>query len=230
MGRGGIIWPETRGSEREREKRSRRARKSADEPYLLHPRSPPFSLLSLFPLVPPPPRSFIEHLVCVCACTIVWEQVRRRLKGRQPGGRRRSKGFRLVPATRRGGEEKNGVRRRRSSASRSGTEMRRARGRIKRDTRGRRDDPMQRVREEGGCAVIARLEYRIVPRQQPGRRHPGNLVLVLVLGAAWMEDRPLGCSERKKEKSGYGLMFFDAARGDDMKSARRLGRKVRETR
>lgn len=135
MGRGGIIWPETRGSEREREKRSRRARKSADEPYLLHPRSPPFSLLSLFPLVPPPPRSFIEHLVCVCACTIVWEQVRRRLKGRQPGGRRRSKGFRLVPATRRGGEEKNGVRRRRSSASRSGTEMRRARGRIKRDTR-----------------------------------------------------------------------------------------------
>lgn len=37
--------------------------------------------------------------VYVRAYAIVWEQVRRRLKGRQPGGRRLSKGFRLVPPT-----------------------------------------------------------------------------------------------------------------------------------
>lgn len=28
--------------------------------------------------------------------------------------------------------------------------------------------------------------------------------------SARIEDRPLVCSERKNEKSGYGLMFFDA--------------------
>lgn len=49
---------------------------------------------------------------------------------------------------------------------------------------GKRDDLMQRAgKKEGGCAVITRLECRIVPR-----RHPGN---VLVLDTAWMEGWPL---------------------------------------
>lgn len=40
---------------------------------------------------------FIVYCLFVCVRRFVLEQVRRRLKSRQPGGRRRSKGFRLVP-------------------------------------------------------------------------------------------------------------------------------------
>lgn len=82
----------------------------SDEPDPLRPHFALFSLfsLSLFPLLYHPhlPFSFVHRVlyapVCVYVCVyaIVWEQVRRRLKGRQPGGRRRSKGFRLVPPMR----------------------------------------------------------------------------------------------------------------------------------
>lgn len=45
------------------------------------------------------PRVFMRVYVCerVRAYLSVLEQVRRRLKGRQPDGRRRSKGFRVLP-------------------------------------------------------------------------------------------------------------------------------------
>lgn len=46
------------------------------------------------------PSSGTMHGGFVFASAFVLEQVRRRLKSRQPGGRRRSKGFRLVPPTR----------------------------------------------------------------------------------------------------------------------------------
>lgn len=74
--------------------------KTHDEPDLTPIRISLLSL-SLFPALLPLP-SFVRPMFGVCsACTCVresvLEQVRRRLKGRQPGGRRLSKGFRVLP-------------------------------------------------------------------------------------------------------------------------------------
>lgn len=76
-----------------------------DEPDPLRPHSLSSRFRYSHLYTPSLSRSFIEHFAFVCVCmrgygAFVSEQVRRRLKGRQPGGRRRSKGFRLVPPTR----------------------------------------------------------------------------------------------------------------------------------
>lgn len=134
----------------------------------------------------------------------MWEQVRRRLKGRQPGGRRRSKGFRLVPSTR-----SNGVCRRRSSASRSETDKTsawadktgysrfareaRARGRQRREREMIRcSAPGRRLRRHRAPRIPYRSKAtarKTTPRQRPRPRHG-------------LDGRPspLDCSERKNEK------------------------------
>jgi len=170
---------------------------------------------------------FIVYCLFVCVRRFVLEQVRRRLKSRQPGGRRRSKGFRLVPPSIVAVHPRAGAR-----------QIKRARADntrhwAHRDTRVRKAERERWSGKESGKEVApvgVRLEDRIVARQQPGRRHPGN---VLVL--AWME-RPVDgrlLSARKERTRGVpGAVFWCRAlriAHRDMKSARRLG-KVRETR
>lgn len=169
----------------------------------------PFLSLSPFPLL----SSFLSFLrparwhmsVCVHGtiylCAFVLEQVRRRLKSRQPGGRRRSKGFRLVPPTR--------------TASVVAVHPRAEAGQIKRaradntrhwehrDTRARKAERWCRI-GKGGCArqCTPRRPYRgkatawkTTPRQRP---RPG------LDGKA---GRLLGKKERTRLSP---VLFFDA--------------------
>lgn len=165
--------------------------------------------LSLFPLLYPLsfiPRSSAMHegcvRVCLCGfvhmCAFVLKQVRRRLKSRQPGGRRRSKGFRLVPPTRTASVV--AVHPRVGAGQIKRTRADNTGHRVHREARARKaeDEPGRRLRRR----CTPRRPYRgkatawkTTPRQRP---RPG------------LDGRPVDCSERKSGASPAPL-FFDTA-------------------
>lgn len=158
-----------------------------------------------------------------CTCLLVYtrtsvlRQVRRRLKSRQPGGRRRSKGFRLVPPTR--------------TASVVAVHPRAEAGQIK---RARADNTGHRVHRE----ARARKAERRAGKEAAPSVHASKTVSWQ--GNSLEDDTPASSSSwpgwkarstARKERTGRPRCCFLIPRAAhrDMKSARRLG-KVRETR
>lgn len=127
-------------------------------------------------------------------------QVRRRLKSRQPGGRRRSKGFRLVPPTRTASVV--------AVHPRAGAgQIKRARGRIIRDAA--RTEKRERVRQR-----VCRAGNEVAPsvRASKSVSWQGNSLeddtpATSSSRSGWKAGRPGG----KKERGRPPVLFFDTA-------------------
>lgn len=171
----------------------------------------PFSLLSPSLSFLRPAHSARVFVFAVCVClrasvrtyASVLEQVRRRLKSRQPGGRRCSKGFRLVPPTR--------------TASVVAVHPRAGAGQIK---RARADNRGHRAHRE----TRARKAERWCSGKVPGRRLRPSVhasKTVSWQGNSLEDDTPATSSSwsgwvagrlfEKKER-GVPVLFFDAVR------------------
>lgn len=157
---------------------------------------------------------------CLFVCAFVLEQVRRRLKSRQPGGRRCSKGFRLVPPTR--------------TASVAAVHPRAGAGQIKRaraDNTAHRAHRETRTREaerwRGAGKEVAPSVHASKTVSWQGNSLEDDTPATSSSWSGWKAGRLVG----KKERPRCCFLIPRAANRAhrDMKSARRLG-KVRETR